>query len=111
MSEHAFGGPVRAGRTNCRFLSLPCQPNWESRAPGPVRAPDLHPLVIDLSAMSGVPCTWLRTMRDVIVPADEQSGFAANLDDCRVVDIDAGHMCMVGQPSETAAVISRAAQG
>lgn len=70
-------------------------------------APRLIQEPVDLGSMSGVSCTWLRTMGDVIVPADKQLRFAANLDGCEVVDIDAGHMCMVSRPAETAAVINR----
>lgn len=87
----------------------PEQMNWCVQRMVP-EAPGLIQEPVDLGSMSGVLCTWLRTMRDVIVPADKQLRFAANLDGCDVVDIDAGHMCMVSQPSGTAAVISRAAE-
>lgn len=80
-----------------------CVERMVAEAPGLIQEP------VDLGSMAGVPCTWLRTMRDVIVPPDKQLRFAANLDGCDVVDIDAGHMCMVSQPSETASVITRAA--
>lgn len=47
---------------------------------------------------------------DVAVPADEQLRFAADNDGCEVVDIDAGHMCMVSQPSKTAGAVNLAAE-
>lgn len=52
--------------------------------------------------------TWVRTLQDIIVPADKQLRFAANVGDCPVVDIDAGHMCMVSRPVELAAILRQA---
>lgn len=80
-----------------------CVERMVAEAPGLIEEP------VDLAPMSGVPCTWLRTMRDVIVPADKQLRFAANLEDCDVVDIEAGHMCMVSRPADTAAIIESVA--
>lgn len=62
---------------------------------------------VNLSPMDGRPCTWLRTLNDLIVPAEKQLRFADNLHHCEVIDIDSGHMCMVSRPDETAAVISQ----
>jgi len=61
---------------------------------------DLAPLRVDL------PSTWIRTLQDMIVPADKQLRFATNVGpSCRVMDLDCGHMCMVGQPGRTAEMI------
>ena len=63
-------------------------------APGLSDSPvDLAPLRTDL------PSTWVRTLQDMIVAADKQAQFAKNVGpNCHVLDLDAGHMCMVGQP-------------
>lgn len=70
-------------------------------------APRLTTDPVDLSPLrSGVPATWVRTMQDIIVAPDKQLRFAANVgEQCRVVDLDAGHMCMVSQPANTAAIL------
>lgn len=68
-------------------------------------APRLTTEPVDLTPLAGVPATWLRTLGDLIVPAERQLRFAANVGVGDVVDLDAGHMCMVSQPEATAAVI------
>jgi pimeloyl-ACP methyl ester carboxylesterase len=61
---------------------------------------DLAPLRADLAS------TWVCTLQDMIVAADKQRRFAKNVGpSCRVVDLDAGHMCMVGQPERTAEIL------
>jgi pimeloyl-ACP methyl ester carboxylesterase len=55
------------------------------------------------------PRTWIRTTRDIVVPPEKQLGFAANVGTCTVVDLDAGHTCMVTHPAELAAVLDRIA--
>ena len=70
-------------------------------------APLLTHEKVDLTPFTdGPPRTWIRTMQDVIVPAEKQSRFADNLGDCTVLDIDAGHMCMVGQPAALAGLLA-----
>jgi pimeloyl-ACP methyl ester carboxylesterase len=81
-----------------------CVDRMVPEAPGLIEEP------VDLGPVAGVSCTWLRTLRDVIVPAEKQLRFAANLDGCEVIDIDAGHMCMVSQPSRTAQAIDAATE-
>lgn len=97
MAKIVLGDDLTADQTDW------CVERMVAEAPGLIQEP------VDLAPMSGVPCTWLRTMRDVIVPADKQLRFAANLKECDVVDVDAGHMCMVSRPSDTAAIISSVA--
>lgn len=70
-------------------------------------APSLTQEEVDLTPFTdGPPRTWVRTLQDVIVPAEKQSRFADNLGDCAVVDIDAGHMCMVSQPAALAGLLA-----
>ena len=66
---------------------------------------------VDLSPLrSGVASTWVRTLQDLIVAPEKQLRFARNVGEkCRVVDLDAGHMCMVSQPAATAEIIDRIA--
>ena len=74
-------------------------------------APRLTTEPVDLSGLRGASCrrTWIRTMQDVIVPPDKQLRFAANVGDCDVVDLDAGHMCMISRPDALAALLRRLA--
>lgn len=67
---------------------------------------------VDLSALrTAMPRTWVRTLRDAIIPADKQLRFVDNVGDCQVQDLDAGHMCMVSEPSKLAAMINAVAAG
>jgi pimeloyl-ACP methyl ester carboxylesterase len=70
-------------------------------------APHLSNDPVDLSPLrADLPSTWVRTLQDMIVAADKQLRFAKNVGpDCRVIDLDAGHMCMVGQPENTAKIL------
>ena len=69
-------------------------------------APLLTTDPVDLAPLrTGMPRTWIRTLQDLIVPADKQLRFAGNVGDCAVLDIDAGHMCMVSQPEELASLL------
>jgi pimeloyl-ACP methyl ester carboxylesterase len=66
---------------------------------------------VDLSPLrSGLPSTWIRTLQDGIVAPAKQLRFARNVGEkCRVVDLAAGHMCMVSQPAATAEIVNRIA--
>ena len=54
----------------------------------------------------GVPRTWIRTLGDRILDPAKQLEFATNVGDCPVVDLDCGHMCMVGKPEALAALLN-----
>jgi len=75
-----------------------------------IRVPEAPRLVteaVDLTPLrSAVPRTWVRTLGDLIVAPDKQLRFAANVGDCPVVDLDAGHMCMVSQPEALAEILN-----
>lgn len=69
-------------------------------------APQLTTDPVDLAPLRGdLPCTWVRTLQDIIIPPEKQLRFAANVGDCPVVDLDAGHMCMIGRPERLAAIL------
>jgi len=71
-------------------------------------APNVVTGAVDLSGLRHpVPRTWIRTLQDTIVAPDKQQRFAATVGDCPVVDLDAGHMCMVSAPTALAALIRR----
>jgi pimeloyl-ACP methyl ester carboxylesterase len=73
-------------------------------------APQLIVDTVDLSPLrKDMPRTWIRTLHDVILPADKQLRFAANVGDCEIVDLVAAHMCMISQPAATAALLDRIA--
>lgn len=73
-------------------------------------APGLTREAVSLAPLDGVPATWLRTLQDLIIPPDKQTRFAGHIGGCEVVDVDAGHMCMVGQPATVARIVDRIAQ-
>ena len=52
-----------------------------------------------------IPCTWIRTELDLIVPPDRQDLFAQRTRST-VVPIDAAHMAMISQPAALARVLS-----
>jgi hypothetical protein len=49
--------------------------------------------------------TWVRPLRDAIVEPAKQLRFANNVGPCDVIDLDAGHMCMITQPQSLAAIL------
>jgi pimeloyl-ACP methyl ester carboxylesterase len=50
--------------------------------------------------------SWVRTLQDAIISPQQQLRFAANVGNCRIADIDAGHMPMIGQPQRLAEILS-----
>lgn len=70
-------------------------------------APRLTADPVDLSPLQApVARTWVRTLHDLIVAPAKQSRFAANVGDCPVIDMDAGHMCMVSRPEALAGILN-----
>ncbi len=74
-------------------------------------APNLSDSPVDLAPLRPeLPSTWVCTLQDMIVAADKQRRFAKNVGPkCHVLDLDAGHMCMVGRPDRTAAILDEVA--
>lgn len=61
---------------------------------------------VDLSGLrSAVPRTWVRTTQDAIQPPELQQRFASNVGECWIIDLDAGHMCMISQPKALAGIL------
>jgi hypothetical protein len=56
-----------------------------------------------------MPRTWVRTLGDIIVSLEKQARFAENFGNCPMVDLAAGHMCMISRPEELATIVNRAA--
>lgn len=62
---------------------------------------------VDLTPLKGgLPRSWICTLRDQIIPPERQRRFADNVGDCPVLDLDAGHMCMVSEPAALAGMLS-----
>lgn len=62
---------------------------------------------VDLSPLrSPVPRTWVRPVRDAIVDPERQLDFARTVGASDVVDLDAGHMCMISKPAELAGIVN-----
>ncbi|MCU1373353.1 MAG: esterase [Actinomycetia bacterium] len=70
-------------------------------------APGLITDRVDLAPLrTSVPRTWVRLLRDVILPPVKQGRFIANVGGCEVVDIDTGHMVMYADPAALAGVLA-----
>jgi pimeloyl-ACP methyl ester carboxylesterase len=62
---------------------------------------------VDLSPLKApFPRTWVRPLHDRIIVPEKQRRFARNVGNCRMIDIDAAHMCMISQPDELARILS-----
>ncbi len=73
-------------------------------------APRLPTDPVDLSPLEGpMPRSWICTLQDLIIPAEKQRRFAGNVGNCPVLELDAGHMCMVSQPSALAVMLNELA--
>jgi pimeloyl-ACP methyl ester carboxylesterase len=63
---------------------------------------------VDLSPLrTTMPRTWVRTLQDIIIAAPKQLRYAENVGNCPVVDLGAGHMCMISQPRALAGILSQ----
>jgi pimeloyl-ACP methyl ester carboxylesterase len=70
-------------------------------------APGLSADPVDLSPLrTNIAYSWVCTLQDIIVPAAKQRRFAGNVGNCPIIDLDAGHMCMVSQPENLAAILN-----
>ena len=70
-------------------------------------APRLTTEAVDLAPLrTSTPRTWVRTLNDLIVSAEQQLRYVENVGNCPVVDLDAGHMCMVSRPDELASIVN-----
>jgi pimeloyl-ACP methyl ester carboxylesterase len=71
-------------------------------------APKLVEEPVDLSALAGPnpPRTWVRTLQDAIIDPEKQLRFVGNVGPCRVLDLDAAHMCMISKPMELAMIVN-----
>jgi pimeloyl-ACP methyl ester carboxylesterase len=62
---------------------------------------------VDLSPLKGpFPRSWVRPLHDRIIAPDKQLRFARNVGNCRMIDLDAAHMCMISKPDELARIFS-----
>jgi pimeloyl-ACP methyl ester carboxylesterase len=68
---------------------------------------------VDLSPLEApVPRTWVLTSNDRILVPEMQRRFIRNVGgDCRVVELGAGHMCMISQPEALARIFDDIAAG
>ena len=73
-------------------------------------APLLTTQPVDLAPLRrALPRTWIRTVHDAVVSPEKQLRFAANVEHCDVIDLDAAHMCMIRKPAETPALLNQIA--
>jgi pimeloyl-ACP methyl ester carboxylesterase len=67
---------------------------------------------VDLTGLvSATPRSWIRTLQDLVNPPDKQAATAARIGADPIFDLDAGHMCMIGQPDRLAARLVEIAAG
>jgi pimeloyl-ACP methyl ester carboxylesterase len=85
---------------------------WMVERMVPERAPRLLLEPVDLSPLrAAFPRTWVRPVHDAIVDPERQLHYAVNVGDCEVIDLDAGHMCMISQPLKLTEIITSLADG
>jgi pimeloyl-ACP methyl ester carboxylesterase len=73
-------------------------------APGPIIGP------ADLSGLAHpIGRTWVRCTRDAVIPVSEQQLGIDRIGGADVVDLDAGHMAMIGHPGELAGIVDAVA--
>jgi pimeloyl-ACP methyl ester carboxylesterase len=62
---------------------------------------------VDLSGLrQPVPRTWVRLLRDAVVPPAKQDRWIHNIGGAHVVDLDVGHMAMISAPKELAEILN-----
>jgi pimeloyl-ACP methyl ester carboxylesterase len=63
---------------------------------------------VDLSPLGApIPRTWILTTSDAIMTPEMQRCFIGHVDgNCRVIELDAGHMCMITQPEALAHILN-----
>lgn len=70
---------------------------------------DTTALLSEVSDLSGLHSlkrvAYIRTTLDQTLPLEQQAGAIAAVGDCRVVDLEAGHLAMYSRPEELAALI------
>jgi hypothetical protein len=73
-------------------------------------APHLNDDPVDLSPLrAGFPRTWVRTMQDIMIAAPKQLRYVDNVGNCPVIDLDAGHMCMISQSGALGGILTEIA--
>jgi len=66
--------------------------------------------VVDLTGLrSGVPVTYVRLTADRTLPPDQQDAAIAAVGSPEVIDLDSGHIAMIGRPAELAAILNEVA--
>jgi pimeloyl-ACP methyl ester carboxylesterase len=74
-------------------------------APGPIHEPSR------LEGLAhGVPITWVRNLRDVVVPPERQDSYIETIRQIapvEVVDLDAGHNSLISRPEALAELLNR----
>jgi pimeloyl-ACP methyl ester carboxylesterase len=76
--------------------------------------PEAEPLTtepVDLTPLEApIPRTWVLTTEDAILVPEMQRRFIRNAGgDCHIVELDAGHMCMISRPEALAAILNEVA--
>ena len=62
---------------------------------------------VDLAGMGDIPRTYVHLTRDMTVPPELQATCVAAIGPADEVDLEAGHMAMVGQPQRLADLLNR----
>ena len=74
------------------------------------RVPESFKVLSDPTDLTGlrhpIPRTYVRLARDASITLEAQNTMIANLGAVNVVDLDAGHMAMISQPRELAAILN-----
>ena len=74
------------------------------------RVPESFKVLSDPTDLTGlrhpIPRTYVRLARDTSITLDAQNAMIANLGAVKIADLDAGHMAMISQPLQLAAILN-----
>ena len=74
------------------------------------RVPESFKVLSEPTDLTGlrhlIPRTYVRLARDASITLDAQDKMIANLGAVSIIDLDAGHMAMISQPNELAAILN-----
>jgi hypothetical protein len=76
-----------------------------AEAPGPIHEPSRL-----AGLANGVPITWVRNLRDAVVPPERQDSYIETIRQIApvgVVDLDAGHNSLISRPEALAELLNR----
>ena len=76
----------------------------ENMRPGPVQL--FFEPINRLAGTDAIPCTYIKLLRDQMLPPELQDIYIARLSQCKIITIDSGHIAMISRPEELAEILN-----